>query len=356
MYIQAVLTAVFLFPGNILRHIEQLLEDYNYAEVPYSSEEEEETGDSRANGTLNGYYIGKSSAPPEDSTTNCVVDRWKDHHKTHHGMLVLFQSENEREVLQLEKAAIDNYMDKSRCLNRSHRTGRTSTGKKDKSYVLYLCLDYKLPLVNLEKQSLSSTPKVGPLRQMAFSVLVSEINNIIRNPKPHQFDYGDTIVIKKLEVDEFELYLKGVDHKYGIKFDINPESTTIFRADILTTVTRDCIPKAAVKHTPDIATEERYAKSLIRALDYHYIFYEPTKKYKPLGGPVGNYTVLWIQYKCSCQETIRAPRSAQKKTPSTSTQGKGSKEKTGQDSPSTPQHTQKSKPQRLLQAQSPSKE
>ena len=107
MYIQAVLTAVFLFPGNILHHINELLRDYNYAEVLYSSEEEEKTGDSRAKGTLSEYYIGKSSAPPEDSTTDCAVDRWEnEHHRNFHGMLVLFQSEDEGEVLKLEDEAI----------------------------------------------------------------------------------------------------------------------------------------------------------------------------------------------------------------------------------------------------------
>ena len=200
--------------------------------------------------------------------------------------------------------------------------------------------------MNLEKQSLSFTPDVGPLRQIAVRVLVNEIDNIIRNPKPHQYKRGGKKYKKKLK---FELYLKGVDHKYDIEFDSKHESTTIFRADILTTVTRDCIPKAAVEQKQDIATEERYAKSLIRALDYHY-----TLILMSLLKNTSLWVYPWATTQC-CGSSTSAPAKKllephappKKKTPSTSTQGKGSKEKTGQDSPSTPQHAQKPKPRRL---------
>ena len=98
-------------------------------------------------------------------------------------MIVLYESINEQEILDLEKRLINFFENDPNCDNKhSYHPGRPGSAEK---YALYMCIGYRETVnydyfVDLEARSQSSTLRQGPVRQKAINVLVDAIDQILQ--------------------------------------------------------------------------------------------------------------------------------------------------------------------------------
>ena len=174
------------------KHIDYLLTTYKYKCLQVPDQPEYQFVP-----RLEQYYIGKTYYTYQQHEPA----RWNFHKETYDIMLVMYETQDEREALSTERALIEHKMGDPRLQNKREGGGGGTVDPNthpNTTFVVYMCLKYQNikfygHYVELEKrsQSLTMHPQgSNPLRSKALESLRAEIDKILMETDTAKISIG----------------------------------------------------------------------------------------------------------------------------------------------------------------------